>query len=103
MKLPIQAGNLDPAGREQTVEKIDDRIRELAANMLETMQGANGIARLQRREDLQLTVIDISKVGSAERDEVRRQRYRSKAAMPLILINPDITRMRKRSLELRAA
>ena len=47
------------------IDQIDDRIRELAANMLETMHAANGIglAAQQIGEPLQLTVIDIAHAG----------------------------------------
>jgi len=57
------------------IDQIDDRIRELAANMLETMQAANGVglARKQVDEALQLTVLDISRVEDRpEHHEVER-------------------------------
>src|SRR5262249_25695481 len=75
------------------VENIDDRIRELAANMIETMHAAKGVglAAQQVGEALQLTVRDVSLVedrpsmltlGGKDVDP--------KAAMPLMLINPEI-------------
>jgi peptide deformylase len=95
MKLPIlQYGNPILRAKGKRIEKIDDRIRELAANMLETMHGANGIglAAQQVGEDLQLTVIDISKVEDRPSEmKLEDKDIDPKAAMPLILINPDIT------------
>jgi len=65
MKLAIRKYG-DPALRAKgkRVAEIDDAIRELADNMLETMRGANGIglAAQQVGHALQLTVVDISAV-----------------------------------------
>ncbi len=63
MILPIlQYG--DPILRSQgkRIDEIDDRIRELAANMIETMHSAHGVglAAQQIGEALQLTVLDVS-------------------------------------------
>jgi peptide deformylase len=75
------------------VENIDDRIRELAANMVETMHAANGVglAAQQIGEALQLTVLDVSLVE--DRSSTLKLDGRDvdpKAAMPLVLINPEI-------------
>jgi peptide deformylase len=75
------------------IEDIDDRIRELAANMIETMHAANGVglAAQQVGEPLQLTVLDVSlaedrpstlKLDGKEIDPT--------TAMPLVLINPEV-------------
>jgi peptide deformylase len=76
------------------VEKVDDRIRELAANMLEAMHAANGVglAAQQVGEALQLTVLDV--LQSEDRPSTLRLNGRELellAAMPLILLNPTIT------------
>jgi peptide deformylase len=95
MILPIlQYG--DPVLRSQgkRIDEIDDRIRELAANMIETMHSAHGVglAAQQVGEALQLTVLDVSaaedrasmlKLDGTDVDD-------PKTAMPLILINPEI-------------
>jgi peptide deformylase len=95
MILPIlQYG--DPILRSQgkRIDEIDDRIRELAANMIETMHSAHGVglAAQQIGEALQLTVLDVSaaedrqsmlKLDGTDVDD-------PKTAMPLILINPEI-------------
>jgi len=58
------------------VDAVDDSIRELADDMLETMYAASGIglAATQVNRDLRMLVLDLS----AERNE------------PLVLINPEI-------------
>ena len=44
MKLPIlQYGDPMLRAKGKRIDQIDDRIHELAANMLETMQAANGV------------------------------------------------------------
>ena len=75
------------------IEKIDDHVRELAANMIETMHAANGIglAAQQVGEALQLTVLDVSQIE----DRPSTLRLNGKdvdpaATMPLVLINPVI-------------
>jgi len=95
MNLPIrQYGDPILRVKGKRVDKIDNRIRELAANMLETMHAANGVglAAQQVGEALQLTVIDISEVE----DRPSTMRLNGKdvdptAEMPLVLINPQIT------------
>ena len=94
MSLPI-AKYGDPVLRlkGRRVEKVDDRTRELAANMLETMHAANGVglAAQQVGEALQLTVLDVSQ--TEDRPSTLRLNGREielLAAMPLILLNPTI-------------
>jgi peptide deformylase len=75
------------------IENIDDRIRELAANMIETMHAANGVglAAQQIGETLQLTVLDISLVEDRPSTlKLDGKDLDPKAAMPLVLINPEI-------------
>jgi len=94
MILPIlQYG--DPILRAQgkPIEEIDDRIRELAANMIETMHAAHGVglAAQQIGEALQLTVLDISAVE--DRPSTLKSDGKDadpNSAMPLVLINPEI-------------
>ena len=86
----------DPALRAKgrRIDKIDDRVRALAADMLETMHAANGVglAAQQIGEALQLTVIDVAQVE--DRPSTLRIDDRPRdvnEAMPLVLINPEIT------------
>ena len=95
MRLPIRKYG-DPVLRAKgkQIETVDERIRSLAADMLETMHAANGVglAAQQVGEALQLTVLDVSQVedrpstmklnGTAVDDLA--------AAMPLVLLNPTL-------------
>jgi peptide deformylase len=75
------------------IEKVDDRIRELAANMVETMHAANGVglAAQQVGEALQLTVLDVSLVEDRPSTlKLDGKDVDPKTPMPLVLINPEI-------------
>jgi peptide deformylase len=75
------------------IENIDDRIRELVANMIETMHAANGVglAAQQVGEALQLTVLDVSPVEDRPSTlKLDGEEVDPKSAMPLVLINPEI-------------
>ncbi len=77
----------------KAIESIDDRIRELAANMIETMHTANGVglAAQQIGEPLQLTVLDVSLVEDRPSTlKLDGKEVDPKTAMPLVLINPEI-------------
>src|SRR5438045_8858112 len=91
--LILQYGDPILRTKRQRIEKIDDRIRELAANMIETMHAANGVglAAQQIGEALQLTVLDVSAVEDRPSTlKLDGQDIDPKAAMPLVLINPEI-------------
>ena len=95
MRLPIvQYGNPILRAKGKRIDKIDNHIRELAANMLDTMHDARGVglAAQQVGDALQLTVIDISDVE----DRPSTMRLNGKdvdptTVMPLVLINPKLT------------
>lgn len=76
------------------VEVVDERIRQLANDMLETMVDANGVglAAPQVAEDVRLAVIDVShdpecvsllKVNGVDTE--------LESVMPLVFINPELT------------
>ncbi|HWX16142.1 MAG TPA: peptide deformylase, partial [Chthoniobacterales bacterium] len=94
MKLPIlQYGDPMLRAKGKWIDQIDDRIRELVANMLETMEAANGVglAAQQVGEALQLTVLDISPVEDRPSTMTLNGReVDPQTAMPLVLINPEI-------------
>jgi peptide deformylase len=94
MILPIfEYGDPILRAKGKPVEDIDDRIRELAENMIETMHAANGVglAAQQVGEALQLTVLDISAVEDRPSTlKVNGENVDPKTAMPLVLINPEI-------------
>jgi peptide deformylase len=75
------------------IENIDDRIRELVSDMIETMHAANGVglAAQQIGEALQLTVLDVSLVEDRPSTlKLDGKDVDPKTAMPLVLINPEI-------------
>jgi peptide deformylase len=94
MILPIlEYGDPMLRAKGKPIDNIDDRIRELAANMIETMHAANGVglAAQQVGEALQLTVLDVSLVEDRPSTlKVDGKDVDPKAAMPLVLINPEI-------------
>ena len=94
MKLSIlQYGDPILRAKGKRIDKIDSHVRELAANMLETMHAANGIglAAQQIGEPVQLTVLDISQVEDRPSTmKLDGEEIDPKTAMPLALINPEI-------------
>ena len=94
MKLPIlQYGDPILRTKGKRIEKIDDRIRQLTQDMIETMRAANGVglAAQQVGEALQLTVLDVSQVEDRPSTmKLNGKDVDPKTAMPLVLINPEI-------------
>ena len=94
MILPIlEYGDPILRAKGKPIDIMDDRIRELAANMIETMHAANGVglAAQQVGEALQLTVLDVTLVEDRTSTlKVDGKDVDPKAAMPLVLINPEI-------------
>jgi peptide deformylase len=94
MKLPIvKYGNPILRTKGKWIKRADDRIRTLAADMLETMHEANGIglAAQQVGAALQLTVLDISQVeGRPSTLILNGVEVDPAEAMPLVLLNPRI-------------
>jgi len=94
MKLPIlKYGDARLRAKGKRIEEIDETIRELASDMLETMRAANGVglAAQQVGEALQLTVIDVSQ--AAERPSTMALNGKEVVPnehMPLVLLNPEI-------------
>jgi peptide deformylase len=94
MKLPIlQYGDPVLRAKGKRIEKIDERIRQLTQDMIETMRAANGVglAAQQVGEALQLTVLDVSQVEDRPSTmKLNGKDVDPKTAMPLVLINPEI-------------
>jgi peptide deformylase len=94
MKLPIlQYGDPILRTKGKRIEKIDERIRQLTQDMIETMRAANGVglAAQQVGEALQLTVLDVSQVEDRPSTmKLNGKDVDPKTAMPLVLINPEI-------------
>ncbi len=94
MTLPIvRYGHPALRAKGKRIGQVDERIRALAAAMLETMHAANGVglAAQQVGEALQLTVVDV---GGAEDQEstmkLNGQEVDTKTSMPLVLLNPEL-------------
>jgi peptide deformylase len=94
MILPIlQYGDPILRAKGGRIEKIDERIRELVANMIETMHAAHGVglAGQQVGEALQLTVLDVSAVEDRPSTlKLNGKDVDPESAMPIVLINPEI-------------
>jgi peptide deformylase len=94
MILPIfQYGDPILRAKGERIKAIDQRVRELAANMIETMNAAHGVglAAQQIGEALQLTVLDVSAVEDRPSTlKLSGNDVDPKSAMPLVLINPEI-------------
>jgi peptide deformylase len=94
MKLPIvRYGDPVLRAKGRRVETVDADVRELAANMLETMHEANGVglAAQQVGEALQLTVVDVA--GAEDQEStmtLNGVEVEPKTSMPLVLLNPEL-------------
>ena len=89
----LQYGDPILRAKGKQIEKIDDHIRELAAEMIETMHAANGIglAAQQVGEALQLAVLDVSQIEDRPSTlKLNGKDVDPTASMPLVLINPEI-------------
>ena len=89
----LQYGDPILRAKGKRIEKIDDRIRELAVNMIETMHAVHGVglAAQQIGEALQLTVLDVLQVEDRPSTmKLNGQNVDPVAEMPLVLINPEI-------------
>jgi peptide deformylase len=94
MKLPIvKYGNPVLRAKGKRIEEVDERIRTLAADMLETMHAANGVglAAQQVGAALQLTVLDVSQVEDRPSTmKLNGTEVDPESAMPLVLLNPKL-------------
>jgi len=94
MILPIlQYGDPILRVKGERIEKIDHRVRELAADMIETMHAAHGVglAGQQIGQPWQLTVLDVSAVEDRPSTlKLSGKNVDPKSAMPIVLINPEI-------------
>ncbi len=76
------------------VTEVDEGIRALASDMLETMHGANGVglAAQQVGEALQLTVLDVADAEDRPSTlKLNGEHVRMEKVMPLVLLNPTLT------------
>jgi peptide deformylase len=86
-------GNPVLRAKGKKIGKIDDEIRALTADMLETMRQAGGVglAAQQIGRALQLTVVDVSDAETRpSRMWIAGEEVDPNVHMPLVLINPDL-------------
>jgi peptide deformylase len=91
MKLEIRKYG-DPLLREKAtpIERVDDRVRELVENMVDTLRGDSsgvGLAAQQVGETVALCVVDVPAEYDADENGVR---FNPDVKMPLVLLNPEI-------------
>jgi peptide deformylase len=75
------------------ITKIDDDIRQLAADLLDTMHEAGGVglAAQQVGEAWQLTVIDVSNAENRPSQMwINEEEVDPSEHMPLVLVNPEL-------------
>ena len=80
------------------VTEINDEVRQLAADMLDTMHAANGVGLAAQQVGVatQLTVIDVSDAASRpSRMWVNGQEVQPNDYMPLYLVNPQVEASRE--------
>ena len=80
------------------VTEINDEVRQLAADMLDTMHAANGVGLAAQQVGVatQLTVIDVSDAASRpSRMWVNGQEVQPNDYMPLYLVNPQVETSRE--------
>jgi len=89
----VQYGHPALRAKGRLIEKVDDDIRQLAEDMLETMVDADGVglAAQQIGRPIQMCVLDVTEV--TDRPSVLR--INGKVVdiaehMPLVLINPEV-------------
>ncbi len=96
MRLEIQAIRRPCSARAKgrLIGEVDDRLRTLVADMIETMREANGVglAAQQIGEAIQLTVIDVRPAEDRPSTLVVNGRpVELEDAMPMVLLNPELT------------
>jgi peptide deformylase len=86
-------GNPVLRAKGKPIGKVDDELRALAADMIETMHHAAGVglAAQQIGQALQLTVLDVSDAETRpSRMWIAGVEVDPNAKMPLVLINPEL-------------
>ena len=89
----VKYGNPVLRAKGKKIGKVDDEIRVLAADLLETMYNASGVglAAQQIGRALQVTVVDISDAENRpSRMWIGGEEVDPKEHMPMILINPEL-------------
>lgn len=81
----------DPVLREtgEVLEQVDDEVRELAENMLETMREEQGVGLAAQQIGLALMICVVHVAPEYDQDDAGRCENPD-LEMPLVLINPEI-------------
>lgn len=98
----VKYGNPVLRAKGSEVKNVDEKVKQLAADMIETMRAHNGVglAAQQIGVPIQLTVIDVAGVEDRPSSMfIGEQEVDVEKHMPLILLNPQL----KLSLEKDAA
>ncbi len=82
----------DPVLREKAerVERVDDEIRRLANDMLETMREERGVGLAAQQVGRKVAMCVVEAPPEYDQDEDGR-RINPDVEMPLVLVNPEIT------------
>ena len=95
MRLEIrQYGDPVLRAKGKLVGEVDNQLRALASDMIETMHEANGVglAAQQIGEAIQLTVIDVRQVEDRPSSlKINGSFVDLEEAMPMVLLNPEVT------------
>jgi peptide deformylase len=88
----------------RTITEITPAIRQLAADMIDTMREAHGVglAAQQVAHDLQLFVLEITPALSEERPSrkwIDGKEVDPHEGMPMVLINPEIELTKKKEID----
>jgi peptide deformylase len=88
----VEYGHPALRAKGRRIEKIDDRIRKLAEDMIDTMNDASGVglAAQQVGLPLQLCVIDVLDADEPGDMIVNGEPADLEDYMPLVLVNPEI-------------
>lgn len=94
MRRIVKYGDPVLRAKGRRVAEVTEEIRALAADMIETMEAANGVglAAQQVGEALQLTVLDVSR--SEDRPSTLKlngEDVDPNTAMPMVLLNPKLS------------
>jgi peptide deformylase len=100
----LKYGNPVLRAKGRRIDEIDDKIRALAADMIETMRAANGVglAAQQVGSALQLAVVDVS---NAAEDRPSSMSIGGKPVnvadwMPMVFVNPRLAPSKDREIGL---
>jgi peptide deformylase len=87
----VKYGNPALRAKGAVVGEVNEKVRKLAADMIETMNAANGVglAAQQVGEPVQIAVIDVSDVKDRPSEMfVGGKKVDFEAFMPMVLLNP---------------